>query len=393
MKKIILIATCAASISAYALPTYEPFTEFAAAATATGTNAINLTTGTWTAPGGEPWGALYFSGTAGTHLAGLDIDVTNMPSGTPFPASGVGALLPSTFPGVTGSDITTLVVNAEQPFSYPSANYVGNSAVLHFSQPVTRPSTGTRKVFISYLFNLAQVGQLGTGNNGRYMAFLASTNLNEGWTGAGPVAGAAYTNWAALFNTYNGSTSTGVHYPSHGLLARTGGYYIGACDSTAGRNWTSSPLTGTYGTPIFVVGAYVLNSGANLDTNIVWVNPSTSTLGGLTPPSASIQVLTMGFNMSDLGGLAFIDRVGGGALGGVGTNYIANLIIGSTWSYVTFNIALVTASINDGWTYHVWMAGNTVMIDPFKNGATAAEKANIQAGMFASIQIVTISQD
>jgi hypothetical protein len=335
MKKIILIATCAASISAYALPTYEPFTEFAAAATATGTNAINLTTGTWTAPSGEPWGALYFNGTAGTHLAGLDIDVTNMPSGTPFPASGVGALLPSTFPGVTGSDITTLVVNAEQPFSYPSANYVGNSAVLHFSQPVTRPSTGTRKVFISYLFNLAQVGQLGTGNNGRYMAFLASTNLNEGWTGAGPVAGAAYTNWAALFNTYNGSTSTGVHYPSHGLLARTGGYYIGACDSTAGRNWTSSPLTGTYGTPIFVVGAYVLNSGANLDTNIVWVNPSTSTLGGLTPPSASIQVLTMGFNMSDLGGLAFIDRVGGGALGGVGTNYIANLIIGSTWSYVT----------------------------------------------------------
>lgn len=43
----------------------------------------------------------------------------------------------------------------------------------------------------------------------------------------------------------------------------------------------------------------------------------------------------MGFNMSDLGGLAFIDRVGSGALGGVGTNYIANLIIGSTWSYVT----------------------------------------------------------
>ena len=28
MKKIILIAACAASISAYALPTYEPFTEF-----------------------------------------------------------------------------------------------------------------------------------------------------------------------------------------------------------------------------------------------------------------------------------------------------------------------------------------------------------------------------
>ena len=39
--------------------------------------------------------------------------------------------------------------------------------------------------------------------------------------------------------------------------------------------------------------------------------------------------------MSDLGGLVFIDRVGNGASGGVGTNYIANLLIGSTWSYVT----------------------------------------------------------
>jgi hypothetical protein len=41
------------------------------------------------------------------------------------------------------------------------------------------------------------------------------------------------------------------------------------------------------------------------------------------------------FTMSDLGGLVFIDRPGNGANGGVGTNYIANLIIGSTWSYVT----------------------------------------------------------
>jgi hypothetical protein len=41
MKKAILIIACAASISAYALPTYEPFTEYAAAAAATGTNALS----------------------------------------------------------------------------------------------------------------------------------------------------------------------------------------------------------------------------------------------------------------------------------------------------------------------------------------------------------------
>jgi len=243
-----------------------------------------------------------------------------------------------------------MVENAAQPLiwngtAYAESGYiVGNSAVLKFASPVTRPTSGTKTVYVSYLFNLAQVGQLGTGNNGRYLAFLASTNLNEGWTNTyssppgppGPVTGAAYTNWAALFNTYNGATATGVHYPSHGLLARTGGYYIGGCDSSAGKNWSTTLLTGTYGTPIFVVGAYVLNSGATADQNIVWANPAANTFGGATPPSTSTgHALTMAFNMSDLGGLVFIDRVGNGASGGVGTNYIANLIIGSTWSYVT----------------------------------------------------------
>jgi hypothetical protein len=346
MKKLLLLAICTVSISAYALPTYEPFTEFAAAIAATGTNAINLTTpgAVWTAPGGEQWGALCFSGTAGTHLAGLDIDVTNNASTTIFNYSTLSSILPSGFPGLpsAGNAINIMVVNAEQPFAYPSVNYVGNSAVLHFADDILRPTSGTKTIYVSYLFNLAQAGQLGAGNNGRYFGFLASTNLNEGFTNnpPGPVTGAAYTNWAALFNTYNGNTAGGVHYPSHGLLNKAGGYYIGACDSAvgspgAGLNWSSTPLTGTYGTPIFVVGAYVLNSGTSKDTNIVWVNPSTTSFGGSTPPSSPVHVWTMGFNMSDLAGLVFIDRVGSGALGGVGTNYIANLIVGSTWSYVT----------------------------------------------------------
>src|ERR1035438_7845257 len=346
MKKLLLLAICIVSISAYALPTYEPFTEFATAIAATGTNAINLTTpgAGWTAPGGEQWGALYFSGTAGTHLAGLDIDVTNNASTTIFNYSTLSSILPNGFPGLpsAGNAINIMLVNAQQPFAYPSVNYVGNSAVLHFADDIQRPTSGTKTIYVSYLFNLAQAGQLGTGNNGRYFGFLASTNLNEGFTNnpPGPVTGAAYTNWGALFNTFNGNTAAGVHYPSHGLLNRAGGYYIGACDSAvgspaAGLNWSSTPLKGTYGTPIFVVGAYVLNSGTSKDTNIVWMNPSTTSFGGATPPSSPVHVWTMGFNMSDLAGLVFIDRVGSGALGGVGTNYIANLIVGSTWSYVT----------------------------------------------------------
>ena len=71
--------------------------------------------------------------------------------------------------------------------------------------------------------------------------------------------------------------------------------------------------------PLFVVGEYVLNSGANQDTNIVWVNPATASFGGATPPASGNHVWTMNdFTMSDLGGLVFIDRVGNGASGGVG---------------------------------------------------------------------------
>jgi hypothetical protein len=72
------------------------------------------------------------------------------------------------------------------------------------------------------------------------LGFLASTNLVEG-TNLGPVV-VAYTNWNAMFNTFNGKTATGVHYPSHGLLAKTGGYYIGACDSAVGSPNDSSRI-------------------------------------------------------------------------------------------------------------------------------------------------------
>ena len=367
MKKIILIAACAASISAYALPTYEPFTEFGptlvsspvtlvvttngvslgANANSYITNCLDLATGGYSAPSGESWGILNFSGTLPNNIKqtrfvtnGLDIAVIS--NATVFTYSAVSSLLPSTFPGFPPSDgyITNMVENPAQPLVwngsvFTASNYVGNSAVLKFAQDITRPASGTKTLYVSYLFSLAQQGQLGTGNNGRYLGFLSASNLSEGWIGNAPVTGAFYTNWFGLFNTFNSSGGTN-RYASHGLLANGASYYIGACDSAVGKNWPSSPLTGSYGSPIFVVGEYVLNSGANLDTNIMWVNPSTGSFGGATPPASGNQVLTLtNFTMSDLGGLVFIDRVGNGGAGGVGTNYIGNLIIGSTWSYVT----------------------------------------------------------
>ena len=118
MKKLILIASCAASISAYALPTYEPFTEFSATIASSGTNMVvqdkngnslgtnaigsianclDLCTGGYSAPSGEVWGNLNFSGTAGTNIRGLDVALIN--NSNIFPASSLANLLPSTFPG------------------------------------------------------------------------------------------------------------------------------------------------------------------------------------------------------------------------------------------------------------------------------------------------------
>jgi hypothetical protein len=51
-------------------------------------------------------------------------------------------------------------------------------------------------------------------------------------------------------------------------------------------------------------------------------------------------------NMSDIGGMVLIDRVGSGAFGGIGTNYIANLLIGTTWSYVTGGPEFTNQSMN-----------------------------------------------
>src|ERR1022692_1638910 len=192
MKNLILIAISAVALSAYALPTYEPFTEYAsqiasnptnlvvtyANGTPVGTNAnaaitncLDLATGGYAAPGGELWGILNFSGTAsgnnpsaGYH--GLDIAVVT--NNNIFTSGNLAALLPSTFPGFPASGgIAPIVENPAQPFlwytnaaKFAATNIVGNSAVLKFAQPVARPTSGTRTVYVSYLFDLAQAGQL-----------------------------------------------------------------------------------------------------------------------------------------------------------------------------------------------------------------------------------------
>ncbi len=324
MKKILLIAISAAALSAYGLPTYEPFTEYANLITASPSNSISLCTYGCVAPSGEPWLNLNFSGTAGTGLPGYNVQVMNN-TATAFTTSALASLLPSGFPGLWGTNIQIAAYIPTQP---SSVNVVGNSTVLQFSQHIPRPTSGIKTIYVSYLLDITAKGGTGTGNNGRYCGFLASTNLVEGTNTAG-----AYQSWASLFNTFPGPT-----YISYGLKQdSTIGDYIGPSDSSGGNNGAVSTLAYTpYNSAAFVVGAYVFTTGGSLaDTNILWLNPPTTSFGGPTPPATSLAAYTMGVVMSDVGGFFLEGHVGSGSTGGIGPMYIGNLLIGTTWSYVT----------------------------------------------------------
>ncbi|HEY3860999.1 MAG TPA: immunoglobulin domain-containing protein [Verrucomicrobiae bacterium] len=342
MKKILLLALSAVCLPAFALPTYEPFTEYAAnIATNTAgaqTNSIDLCTAGLIAPGGEPWVCQFFSGTdtnSTTHIAGLDIQVTNNPASA-FTAATLANLLPATFPGfpAPGGAITVTVVNPAQPGN--TNGMVGNSAALQFAQDFTRPSAGVKTLFVSYLFNDCQVGQTGSGNIGRYLNFVAASNV---------VAGAgtsSYANgWQAMNNTF--SANTGPRYFGHGVF-NPNPFTIVPQDSAAGKsaltNFTTFAYAPSLTSAAFVVGEFVFvstnasKSGVK-DTNILWVNPSIGGFGGATPQGSPILTYSMVITMNDVGGMVLLDRPGSGQAGGVGTNFLANLLLGSTWSYVT----------------------------------------------------------
>src|SRR5665213_3109453 len=105
MKKLLLIALSVSCLSAYALPTYEPFTEYSNLVTAGGGSVDLATSGFFVTNGPmvEQWGG----GSSGFGLffktTGTDVLVTNY-SASPFTAVNLATLLPAGFPGA-GSDI------------------------------------------------------------------------------------------------------------------------------------------------------------------------------------------------------------------------------------------------------------------------------------------------
>ena len=353
MKKIFVLALITAGIQVNALPTYEPFTEYAGLIATSGSNSVNLALSGYTVTNGpivEQWGGgtsgfgLFFSGTAGTGNKGNDIIVTNNPT-TVFTAASLATLVPPGFPGAGGDiNITAFIPsNATNTTGVPytvGANQVGNSAVLKFAQPVVRPTSGVKTVYVSYLLDVIAAGATGAGNDGRYACFLSSTNLYEG-TGSG----GAFLTFSSFFNTFTANVkyyALAFKASSPVLTSGSGtGNNLMMCDSSAGNSTPTGSATvgAVYNTPNFCVGAVIMNAAGSglLDTNIMWVNPSTNTFGGNNPPLTNVVAKSVvgTFAMSDLAGFCLIDRVGSGASGGIAPTYIGNLLIGTTWSYVT----------------------------------------------------------
>ena len=331
MKKLLLLAISAFAISAYALPTYEPFTEYAALIAASGSSSVDLALSGFYLTNGpvvEQWGG----GSSGFGLlfktTGADVQVTNNPASV-FTSANLAAILPSGFPGA-GADINITAFIPQNT----GANTAGNSAVLKFAQDILRPTDGVKTIYISYLLDVTGNFNGATGGNaGRYAGFLSQTNSYEG---AG--SGGAYTTWASMFNTF-GATPTYVAYGEKTNSPAAGGGQgdnIAPADSSAGAGGTGAPgIKAYYNTANFIVGCFTFTAGgATKDTNTVWINPPLADFGGPTPSANSISSFTMGTVMSDVGGF-FLESRSGGATGGIGPTFIGNLLIGSTWSYVT----------------------------------------------------------
>ena len=328
---LLFVAIELACLSGYALPTYEPFTEYAAVIAASGSSSVDLALSGFYLTNGpvvEQWGG----GSSGFGLlfktTGADVQVTNNPASV-FTSANLAAILPSGFPGA-GADINITAFIPQNT----GANTAGNSAVLKFAQDILRPTDGVKTIYISYLLDVTGNFNGATGGNaGRYAGFLSQTNSYEG---AG--SGGAYTTWASMFNTF-GATPTYVAYGEKTNSPAVGGGQgdnIAPADSSAGAGGTGAPgIKAYYNTANFIVGCFTFTAGgATKDTNTVWINPPLADFGGPTPSVNNISSFTMGTVMSDVGGF-FLESRSGGATGGIGPTFIGNLLIGSTWSYVT----------------------------------------------------------
>lgn len=124
-----------------------------------------------------------------------------------------------------------------------------------------------------------------------------------------------------------------------------GEFELGVGKSQASHYLEATWDTGTYsvGQTIFVVGKYETVSGAGNDINKLWINPASSTFGGLEPSGAILGIPTSGNDLANNASTnshtlqSFMFRQSGNTDNGqIPANIIFDeLRVGQTWADVT----------------------------------------------------------
>lgn len=169
----------------------------------------------------------------------------------------------------------------------------------HQSAQVAYDVTGSNDIFYSFLVRLDNVSSVST-------TFATLVRVES--------AGA--TNGAAVFVRQNGSNSDqfdlGIHKRAN----------AGAAETTA-----SIQALGE-GSVYFIVARYNTN-GAGTDSMDLWLNPSSGTFAGVTPPTPTFSS-TLGTDNTALWNTFVIDPPNGSAQG-----FFDELRVGTTWASVT----------------------------------------------------------
>ncbi len=237
MKKLAIIAlSCAASLGAFAFPSFDPFADATASGGTSYSPTSNLSVQTNAA--GEGW---YAMATAAT--------------GSPVAIAGGSLTAPTNLPSSTGNMVQLV-------------NQLGPGA--RFNIPVTSSNT----LFYSAIIQLQTITSLAVAKSDTHGGGAFNMGFNNTQTVGQSGQPTGYSS-----PLYFGSTN--------------GGYIIGIGRGTSGtgRFWETNTTTPHQaGETVFVVAMYQFVAGVSNDIAALWVNPDPSSFGAGTAPTPTVIV-------------------------------------------------------------------------------------------------------
>ncbi|MDB6024159.1 MAG: Protein of unknown function precursor containing a C-terminal secretion signal [Verrucomicrobiales bacterium] len=159
-----------------------------------------------------------------------------------------------------------------------------------------------------------------------YYSFAMRVDSTNGLTASGGFI-------VALVNNTNSAYGTRMN-----IKTAAGGYLLGVARS--GTGYVNDPTIYTAGQTLFIVGSYTYNAGANDDVVRLWINPSSSTFGAGTAPTATVSDASSGNDMTVIDQFTF--RQASGTAAAVTFD---ELRLGTTWASVTPAVSTEPATL------------------------------------------------